>query len=174
MQKAVESLQQAFAKIRSGRPSPALLEDVRVACYGGETQLKQIANIAVEEGRTLTVTPWDLKLLQDIEKALLKSEVGITPTVTGNILRLPMPPLTQENRKQQVKLARQEAEQARVAVRNIRRDLNNAARTLVKEQALSTDEEKRSQNQTQRLTDDHIHKIDQLLQQKEQEILDFV
>lgn len=172
MKKTLEALTQAFAKIRTGRANPALVEDTQVSCYGSKSPLKQVANIAVEEGRVLVVTPWDPILLKDIEKALLQSDVGITPTVSGNLIRLPMPPLNEANRKQQVKLAKHEAEQARVAIRNVRRDLNNTSKAMLKEQSIGNDEDKRIQNSTQRLTDVHIQQIGQLLDQKEKDLMD--
>lgn len=172
MQKTLQSLQHNFAKIRTGRANTALLESVKVSCYGSNMPLKQMANVTVEEGRTLVVSPWDPKLLQDIEKALLKSDIGITPSTSNGVIRLPMPPLTEENRKQQVKIAKQEAERTRVAVRNIRRDINNSTKALVKSQELSTDEEKRINNQTQKITDANIAKINALLEQKESDLLD--
>ena len=172
MQKTLESLRQNFAKIRTGRANPALLESVKVFCYGSNMPLKQVANVTVEEGRTLVVSPWDPKLLQDIEKALLKSDIGITPSTTSGAIRLPMPPLTEENRNQQVKAAKQEAERTRVTVRNIRRDINNSTKALIKNQELSADEEKRISNQTQKITDENIARINDLLKQKESDLLD--
>lgn len=172
MQKSLESLRLAFAKIRTGRANPALLEDIKVSCYGSETSLKQVANITVEEGRTLVVSPWDPKLLRDIEKSLLKSDVGITPTTMGAVIRMPLPALTEENRRQLIKTAKRETEKARIAVRNIRRDVLNSLKRRVKDKDISADADNQSQGRVQKLTDGYIAKMDAMLERKAEDLLD--
>lgn len=172
MHKSLDALRQALARIRTGRANPTLVEDVRVSCYGSEMPLKQVANVVVEGGRTLAISPWDPKLIRDIEKSLLKSDIGITPTLTGDVIRMSMPPLTEENRKKLVKVARQESEQARVAVRNIRRDLNGTFKNMTKDGTISEDEERRAQTSVQKMTDLYISKIGSMLERKEADLLD--
>lgn len=172
MDKSLEALRQAFMKIRTARAHPSLLEDILVDCYNSQTPLKQLANITVQEGRTLAVSPWDMSLLPNIEKALLKSDVGITPTTSGNMIRMPLPPLTGENRKELSKTARQEAEKTRVAIRNVRRDLLADLKKGVKDKEISADEEKKGQNLVQKITDRYITGVDKLLVDKEADLLD--
>lgn len=171
MQKSVDSLETAFNKIRTGRAHPSLLDSVSVEYYGSNTPLKQLANIAVEEGRTLVVTPFDKTLVQDIEKAIMKSDLGLNPSTAGEVIRLPLPPLTEETRKDLVKAARSEAENARVAVRNIRRDANSDGKDLLKEKEISEDEQRKAEEDIQKVTDHFIGKIEEQLKQKEQDLM---
>lgn len=172
MGKSLDALRQAFMKIRTGRAHPSLLEGVTVACYGAKTPLKQVANITVQDGRTLVISPWDMSLLKDIEKALLRSDIGITPTTSGDMIRMPLPPLTEENRKDLGKTARQAAEQARVAIRNVRRDILSKLKNKAKEKEIGTDDEKHGQSRIQKITDWHVAEADRLLADKEADLLD--
>ena len=158
MHKTIESLGHAFAKIRTGRANPRLLDGLTVEYFGVDTPLKQLASVNVEDARTLLISPWEKKLLPQIEKALLKSDIGITPNTANGVIRLPMPPLTEQNRKDLVKHARQEAEQARVAIRNIRRDAMADVREVVKEKEASEDDGRRAEDLLQTLTSSAMNK----------------
>ena len=171
MEKSQVALRAAFSRIRTGRANPAILDGVEVDYYGTSTPIKQVATITVEEARSLLISPWEKRLVPDIEKAILKSDLGLTPSSTGDVVRLPMPPLTEERRRDMTKIVRQEAEQARVAVRNIRRDANNDLKSLVKEKLISEDDERRGQEIIQKLTDQHIKEIDELLETKEKDLM---
>ncbi len=153
MRKSVELLGAAFNKIRTGRAHPSLLDTVRVSYYGNEVPLNQVANITVEDARMLVVTPWEKSMVPDVEKAIMKSDLGLNPSTAGQVIRLPMPALTEETRKGYIKQARQEAELARVAVRNVRKDVNSDFKDLLKEKAISEDEERRALDEVQKLTD---------------------
>ncbi|RDH45026.1 ribosome recycling factor [Zooshikella ganghwensis] len=172
MKKSLEALSVAFAKIRTGRAHPSLLDDVKVNYYGSEVQLSQAANISTEDGRTLAVIPWEKHLVPEIEKAILKSDLGLNPATSGDVVRIPLPPLTEETRKGFIKQARQEAESARVAVRNIRRDANNDLKGLLKDKEVSEDEERKAQDDIQKLTDKFIGEIDKVLQGKEKDLME--
>lgn len=172
MEKSLEVMRQSFAKIRTGRASASLLDMVTVSCYDKETPLKQVANITVQEGRTLIVTPWDMSLIAAIEKALMKSDIGVTPSVSGDTIRLPLPPLTEENRKELTKNARQTAEQGRVAIRNVRRDALGTLKHKAKQKELSTDEERRGQDRVQKLTDSYVGQVEDLLASKEKDLME--
>ena len=172
MAKTLQALASAFARIRTGRANPAILDSVEVDYYGTPTPVKQVASITVEEARSLLVSPWERRLLPDIEKAILKSDLGLTPASSGDVIRLPMPPLTEENRRDLVRQARQEAEQARVAIRNIRRDAIADIRELVREKEATEDEGRRAEDAMQRLTDDHVARADAALAAKESDLLE--
>lgn len=171
MGKTLSSLDEAFKKIRTGRAHPSLLDSVMVSYYGTETALNQLANVTVEEGRTLVITPWEKPMIGDIEKAIMKSDLGLNPSNNGNTIRVPMPPLTEETRREYTKQAKSEAENARVAIRNIRRDANNDFKDLEKEKEISEDEQRRAEDRTQKLTDQYIAKVEAAYQEKEQDLL---
>lgn len=171
MAKCVAALRSEFKRMRTGRASTALLENLRVEYYGAEMPLTQVANVTVEDSRTLAVTPWDKTMVQAIEKAIHKSDLGLTPNTAGTVIRLPLPPLTEERRKEIAKSARHEAENARVAVRNVRRDVMNDLRDMLKEKLVSQDDDRRAQDEVQKLTDKYVHEIDQVLADKEKELL---
>jgi len=171
MGKSLEALTHAFGRIRTGRANPAILEGIEVSYYGTGTPLNQVASISVEDARTLVIAPWEKKLLPEIEKAILKSDLGITPKSTSDVVRIPLPPLSEENRRDLAKLAKQEAEQGRVAIRNIRRDAIGDIRELVKEKEISEDDARRAEEDIQRLTDKRISEIDHALSEKEADLL---
>jgi len=172
MDKSVESLGHAFAKIRTGRAHPSILDAVRVDYYGSEVPVSQVANISVEDARTLAVTPWEKPMVSDIEKAIMKSDLGLNPASAGDVIRVPMPPLTEETRKGYTKQARAEAEQAKVAVRNIRRDALADVKDLLKEKEITEDDDRRAGDEIQKLTDEMVKRIDQLLQEKEADLME--
>jgi ribosome recycling factor len=171
MQKCVVAYRNELKKLRTGRAHPSLLEHVRVEYYGNEVPLNQAANIALEDSRTLTVTPWEKNMVGPIEKAIMKSDLGLMPNTAGTVIRVPMPPLTEERRRDLTKVVRHEAENARVAVRNVRRDVMNELRDMLKEKLLSQDDDRRAQDDVQKLTDKHIADIEQVLGEKEKELL---
>ncbi len=171
MQKAVESLQNEFKKLRSGRAHSSLLDQVMVSYYGTDTPLSQVANINVEDARTLSISPWDKQMVGAIEKAIRTSDLGLNPATTGTLIRIPLPSLTEERRKDMVRIVRQEAEGARVSVRNIRRDANTSIKALLKDKTISEDDERRLEDQVQKLTDDFIVQIDKLLTEKEHDLM---
>ena len=172
MGKSVDSLNVAFAKIRTGRAHPSLLDTVRVSYYGAETPLSQVANVTTEDARTLAVRVWEKQMVPDIEKAILKSDLGLNPSTAGEVIRIPLPPLTEETRKGYIRQARQEAENARVAVRNIRRDAMADFKELLKEKEISEDDERRAQDDVQKLTDKHVGAVDKALEVKESELME--
>ncbi len=171
MEKSVESLDREFRRLRTGRATPALLEGIQVEYYGNKVPLQQIASVMVQ-GRTLVVKPWDKSVIGEIQRAIQASGLGLTPQSDGTVVRIPVPPLSDERRKELVKLVRKLAEEARVAVRNIRRDLMETVRGWEKEGTLSEDERHRAEDQIQKLTDRYIEKINGLLERKEKEILE--
>jgi len=171
MGKSVESLQQAFARIRTGRANPSLLDGIEVPYYGTDTPLNQVASVTVEDARTLVISPWEKKLIPDVEKAILKSDLGLTPNSTSELIRLPLPALTEENRRDLAKHARQEAEHARVAIRNIRRDAISHVRDLVKDKDVAEDEAHRAEEAIQKLTDKRIAEVDKALESKEADLM---
>jgi ribosome recycling factor len=171
MAKCVAALKVEFKRLRTGRASTALLEHVRVEYYGSEMPLSQVANVIVEDARTLAVTPWDKSMVPVIEKAIFKSDLGLTPNTAGAVIRLPMPALTEERRREIVKAAKHEAENARVAVRNVRRDVMNDLKEMLKEKLVSQDDEKRAHEEVQKLTDRHVAEIDAVLAEKEKDLL---
>ncbi len=171
MGKSVESLKHEFAKIRTGRAHPSLLDQITVSYYGTDTPLSQVANVAVEDSRTLTVTPWEKSMVQAIEKAILTSDLGLNPATSGTVMRIPLPPLTEERRRELVKLVRQEAENGRVAIRNIRRDANSEIKEALKEKMISEDEARAGEEKVQKLTDQFIKDMERLLEEKEADLL---
>lgn len=172
MAKALEVLGHNFNKIRTGRAHPSLLDTIRVNYYGGEMPLSQVANINIEDARTLSVSPWERTLVPEIEKAIMKSDLGLNPSTAGTTIRIPMPALTEETRRNYGKQAKGEAENARVAVRNIRRDANAQLKDLLKEKAISEDEERRAQDDVQKMTDRYIAEIDKALAAKEKDLME--
>lgn len=171
MGKSVESLHTAFARIRTGRAHPSLLDGIEVSYYGTDTPLNQVASISVEDARTLVISPWEKKLVPDIEKAILKSDIGVTPNSTSELIRVPLPALTEENRRDLAKQARHEAENARIAIRNIRRDAIGDIRELVKEKEVAEDEAHRAEEAIQKLTDKHIGEVEKALEAKEADLM---
>ncbi|MGE3771692.1 MAG: ribosome recycling factor [Gammaproteobacteria bacterium] len=171
MDKTVASFRVDLAKIRTGRAHPSLLDHVQVDYYGTMTPIPKAANVIVEDARTLVVTAWDKTMVSAIERAILESDLGLNPNTAGTVMRIPLPPLTEERRRELVKVCKAEAEQAKVAVRNIRREAISDLKDLLKEKEIAEDEERRGQDEVQKLTDAHIKKIDEALAAKEQEIL---
>lgn len=171
MAKSVESLNQDLHKIRTGRAHTSLLDQVSVSYYGTEVPLNQAASVAVGDARTLVITPFEKSMTGPIEKAIMESNLGLTPNTAGQAIRIPLPPLTEERRRDLVKVVRGEGEQAKVAVRNIRRDANSDFKQLLKEKEITEDEEKQGEDRIQKLTDKHIHAIDELLAAKEEELM---
>lgn len=171
MHKSVESLQTAFAKIRTGRAHPGILDTVMVSYYGSDTPLNQVANVTVEDSRTLALSVFDKSMIQAVEKAILVSDLGLNPATSGTTIRVPMPALTEETRKGYTKQARQESENARVAIRNIRRDALAQLKDLVKEKEISEDEERRGADEIQKLTDAAVDGVDKLLATKETDLM---
>ncbi len=172
MGKSLDSLQHAFNKIRTGRAHPSLLENVMVSYYGSDVPLSQVANINIEDARTLAVVPWEAKMAPEVEKAIMKSDLGLNPNSAGSVIRVPMPALTEETRRNYIKQAKSEAENARVSVRNIRRDANGQLKDLLKDKSISEDEERRAQDEVQKLTDRFIAEVEKLLQVKEADLLE--
>ena len=173
MQKSLASLDEAFKRIRTGRAHPDILNSVQVSYYGSDTPLSQLANVTVEEGRSLIISPWEKPMIGEIEKAIMKSDLGLNPSNNGDTIRVPMPPLTEETRKEYTKQAKAEAENARIAIRNIRRDANSDFKELEKEKEISEDEQHRAEDQIQKITDKHIATIDSSFQAKEADLLSF-
>jgi len=172
MQKALENLEQEYRRLRTGRASVSLVDGIRVEYYGTATPLSQLATLTVPEPRTIMIQPWDQSVIGDVEKAILKSELGLTPNNDGKIIRISIPPLTQERRKDLVKVIKKKAEETKVAMRNIRRDANEMLKDLRKEKALSEDDQFKGQDETQRITDDFIKRVDGVYSVKEKEILE--
>ena len=171
MSKSLEYLKKELKGIRTGRASPALVEFVKVDYYGTDTPLKQVANISVEDARTLVVSPWEKSMVQAIEKAVHKSDLGLNPISAGTVIRIPLPPLTEERRRDITKVVRADAENARVAVRNVRRDVIADVKEALKEKLITQDDEKKAEVDIQKLTDRHIAEIDKLLQAKEADLM---
>ena len=171
MKKSIESFQSDLSRVRTGRAHPSLLEHIVVEYYGAETPISQAASVSVEDARTLTVTAWDATLVPLIEKAILESDLGLNPSTAGTVIRVPIPALTEERRKSLVKLIKAEAEKAKVAVRNIRRDSISKLKELKKAKDISEDEERGADTTVQKLTDSHVKSIDDIISNKEQEIL---
>lgn len=172
MSKSVDVLGQNLNKIRTGRAHPSILDSIRVDYYGAETPLSQVANVNVEDARTLSVVPWEKQLVPVIEKAIMKSDLGLNPSTAGTVIRIPMPALTEETRKGYIRQARQEAENARVSVRNIRRDALADFKELQKGKDISEDEERRAADEVQKLTDKYIAEIDRELAEKEKDLME--
>jgi ribosome recycling factor len=172
MARSVETLRQDLSKLRTGRAHPSLLDHIRVSYYGSEMPLNQVANVSVQDPRTLGVAPFDKTLVGAIEKAIRDSDLGLNPVTAGSLIRVPLPALTEERRKDLIKVVRHEAEAARVSVRNVRRDANHALKDLVKERAVSEDEERRAEDEVQKLTDRFIAEVDKVLQAKEADLME--
>ncbi|MEH6626297.1 MAG: ribosome recycling factor [Motiliproteus sp.] len=172
MAKSVQSLVDNFKKIRTGRAHPSILDSIKVPYYGSDVALSQVANISVEDGRTLSVSPWEGPMIPEIERAIMKSDLGLNPSTAGMVIRIPMPALTEETRKVFTRQARQESENARVAVRNIRRDANNDFKELLKDKDITEDDERRGQDAIQKLTDSSVAEIEAHLQKKEADLME--
>jgi len=171
MAKCVDVLRQALLKIRTGRAHPSLLDHVKVDYYGSEVPIGQCANVVTEDARTLSITPWDRAMVQAIEKAIMTSDLGLNPSTAGTVIRIILPALTEERRKELVKVVRSEGENARVAIRNVRRDSNQDLKEMLKEKMISEDELKRGEQEIQKLTDHHIAEVDKLLEDKEKDMM---
>ena len=171
MDKSVEALRHDLAKIRTGRAHTGLLDHIQVDYYGSMVPLSQVANVGLGDARTITVQPWDKKMVPVVEKAIRESDLGLNPATVGDLIRVPMPALTEERRKELTKVVRHEGENAKVAVRNLRRDANTHLKDLLKKKLVSEDDERRAQDEIQKLTDRHIADIDKLIGEKEKEIL---
>jgi ribosome recycling factor len=171
MKKSLESLHSAFNKIRTGRAHPSILDSVMVNYYGQETPLKQVASVNVEDNRTLTVSPWEKNLMPTIEKAIMSSDLGLNPATSGDIIRIPMPMLTEETRKEMVKQAKADAEHGRVSVRNARRDANSMIKELLKEKEITEDDERKGEEDIQKLTDRYIAEVEKMLKAKEEDLM---
>jgi len=172
MHKSISALKEALTKIRTGRAHTSLLDHITVPYYGSEVPLTQAANVTVADARTLTITPWEKTMVQPIEKAIMTSDLCLNPVTVGTVIRINLPPLTEERRRDLIKVVRGEAEGARVAVRNIRRDGNNDLKKLLKDKTISEDEERRAQDEIQKLTDKCIAEIDKILESKEAELME--
>jgi ribosome recycling factor len=172
MEKALEALKKEFASIRTGKASAALLDGIKVDYYGTITPLPQVANISAPDARLLVIHPWEKKLIPEIVKAIQKSDLGLNPQSDPNVIRLPIPPLTEERRKDLVKLVKKVAEEGKVAIRNIRRDANDALKKAEKDKTISEDESRKAQDKVQEITDEHIEKIEEILKKKEQEVME--
>ncbi|MDP5291649.1 ribosome recycling factor [Oceanimonas sp. CHS3-5] len=172
MEKSVEALKTQMNKVRTGRAHPSLLDTIHVDYYGASTPLNQLANITTEDSRTLAVTVFDRSMIQAVEKAIMTSDLGLNPSSAGAMIRIPLPPLTEERRKDLIKVVRNEAEQGRVAIRNIRRDANSSLKALLKEKEISEDDDRRGQDDIQKLTDLFIKQVDDALAAKEKELME--
>lgn len=171
MTRCVSALRDHYRKMRTGRANTGLLDGLKVEYYGSEVPLSQVASITVEDSRTLAVAPWDKAAVSAVEKAILKSDLGLTPNTAGQVIRLPLPPMTEERRRELSKVVRHEAENARVAVRAVRRDLMTELKEMLKEKLISEDDDRRGHDEIQKLTDRHVHEIDAVLAEKEKELL---
>lgn len=172
MKKSVEALRSELTKLRTGRAHPSLLEHINVEYYGSPVPLSQVGNIGVEDARTLTITLWERNMIQAVEKAILTSDLGLNPNSAGTVIRIPMPPLTEERRRELIKVVRHEGEGAKVAIRNIRRDANNDLKELLKAKEISEDDERRGQEEIQKLTDRYIVEVDKVLEVKEKDLME--
>jgi len=171
MQKSIEALKGELTKIRTGRAHPSLLNHITVDYYGSEVPISQVANISIEDARTLSVTPWEKPMVQVIEKAIMTSDLGLNPATSGTVIRVPMPPLTEERRRDLIKVVKNEGEQGKVAIRNIRRDANSDIKSLLKEKGISEDEARGGEDSIQKITDQYIAEVDKVVEAKEQDLL---
>jgi ribosome recycling factor len=171
MHKSIEALKQDMSKVRTGRAHPSILDHVRVDYYGTPTALNQVANVSVADSRTLAITPWEKKMIPAIEKAVLMADLGLNPVTSGEVIRVPLPALTEDRRKELTKIVRAEAETARVSIRNVRRDANNGLKEALKNKEIAEDEERRLTDSIQKLTDKFIAEVDQLVAAKETELM---
>ncbi len=172
MAKSVASLQQELTKIRTGRAHTSLLDHITVEYYGSPVPLNQVSNVGVEDSRTLVVTPWEKDMVQPIEKAIMTSDLGLNPATAGTVIRVPLPALTEERRKDMIRVVRNEAEGGRIAIRNIRRDAMHDVKELLKEKMIGEDDERRAEGEIQDITDKHVAEVDQLLADKESELME--
>lgn len=172
MAKSIESLRHELTKLRTGRAHTSLLDHITVEYYGAQMALNQVASVSVPDARTLLIQPWEKSMVQAIEKAIMTSDLGLTPATAGTAIRVPLPVLTEERRRELIKVVKSEGESARVAIRNIRRDANNELKALLKDKKVTEDEERRAQDDIQKLTDRHIGEVDQLLTAKEAELIE--
>lgn len=172
MGKSVESLKSDLTKIRTGRAHPSLLEHIMVDYYGSEVPLTQVANVNVADARTLSVTPWEKPMVAVIEKAIINSDMGLNPATAGEVIRIPLPPLTEERRKDLTRVVKQEGEGAKVAIRNIRRDVLSDIKTLLKEKEITEDEERHAQDDIQKITNKHVALIDKIIEEKEKDLME--
>lgn len=172
MKKSMDALAVALNKIRTGRAHPSILDGITVDYYGSQTPIGQVANVSVEDARTLSVTPWEKDMVPTIEKAIMNSDLGLNPATAGVVIRIPMPPLTEETRKAFIKQAKSEAETARVSIRNIRRDANDQLKDFLKEKEISEDEERKAAADVQKLTDKYVSEVDKVLSVKEKDLLE--
>ena len=173
MGKSLDALRTELAKIRTGRAHPSLLEHVHVDYYGSEVPISQAANVTIEDARTLAVTAWDKSMIQALEKAIMKSDLGLNPVTAGVIIRIPLPPLTEERRVALGKVVHHEGENTKIAIRNIRRDANNHIKDLLKSKEISEDDDHRGEQDIQQITDQHVKQADEIVALKEQELLEF-
>ena len=173
MQKSIDALENDLKKIRTGRASLSILDDIRVDYYGTPTPLNQMASLSTPESRLITIQPWDVSVIKDVEKAILKSDLGLTPSNDGKVVRISIPPLTEERRKQLVKVIYKKSEEHKISIRNVRRDTNDLLKSLKKDGEISEDDAFKAQDQVQKITDEHIKLIDDVCKNKEKEILEF-
>ena len=172
MAKSVDSLRQALTKLRTGRAHTSLLDHITVNYYGTDVPLNQAASVSVGDARTLVVTPWEKNMVAPIEKAIISSDLGLNPTTAGTVMRIPLPPLTEERRRDMVKVVRNEGENAKVAIRNIRRDANSDFKELLKEKEISEDQERQAESEIQKLTDKYTAEVDEVVAEKEAELME--
>lgn len=173
MGKSVDALKSELTKLRTGRAHTSLLEHITVEYYGSQVPISQVANISVTDARTLTVTPWEKQMVSVVEKAIMNSDMGLNPATAGEVIRVPLPPLTEERRKDMIRVVRQEGENARVAIRNIRRDVLGDIKSLLKEKEITEDDERRAHDDIQKITDKYIAQVDKLLEEKEKDLMEF-
>jgi ribosome recycling factor len=172
MSKTIEALNSELSKIRTGRAHPSLIESVQVDCYGSKTPLNQLASISIADSRSLLVTPWDKSTVSSIEKAILSADLGLNPIGLGNAIKVPMPSLTEDRRKDLTKVVKNEAEVARVSIRNVRRDANNKFKDMVKDKSITEDDERKAVEQVQRITNDFVKSIDGIIKEKEKDLME--
>ncbi len=172
MGKSIDSLRDEFSRLRTGRAHTSLMDHIKVNYYGSDMPLNQVANVSVQDARTLTITPWEKGMTQAIEKAILTSNLGLNPVTSGSVIRVPLPALTEERRKDMIRIVRQEAENARVAIRNIRRDANGDIKDLLKEKEISEDEDRKAQDEIQKITDKFVAEVDKLCAEKEKDLME--
>jgi ribosome recycling factor len=172
MTKSIESLKSELTKLRTGRAHTSLLDHIHVSYYGNDVPLAQVASITVSDPRTLTVSPWEQNMVGPVEKAIIQSDLGLNPATSGKVIRVPLPPLTEERRKDMIRIVRQEGENARVAIRNIRRDANSDFKSLNKEKEITDDEMRQAEDEIQKLTDKYVSQIDKVLEDKEKDLME--
>ena len=172
MSKSIEALRHELSKLRTGRANPALLDHVNVSYYGSDVPLNQVASVTIGDARSLVVTPWEKKIVPDVEKAIMNANLGLNPVTAGEVIRVPLPALTEERRKEMTRIVRQEAENTRVAIRNIRRDANQHLKGLLKDREISEDDDRKAEVDMQKITDKLIADVEQVLQEKEAELME--